>query len=99
MIKYVLVFSILKKGDSMGGCCSPVMKLVAKISIFLSALAGICQGLMALGYDVLSMVKLQEHARIVGCIFGVAGVITLVMLIMWCMSHHCACGSSNCSCK
>lgn len=83
----------------MGGCHSPVMKLVAKLSIFLSALAGIHQGLMALGYNVLPMIKLQEYSHIINYVFGVAGVITLVMLVMWCVSHHCECGSSNCSCK
>jgi uncharacterized membrane protein YuzA (DUF378 family) len=81
------------------GNCSPVMKIVAKVSMFLSSLAAINEGLQAIGYDALSVLRLHEYARPLGYIFGIAGIISLVMLCMWCMKHGCGCGSSNCTCK
>lgn len=81
-------------------CCSPIMKLVCKVSMFLSAIAAIHLGLMAIGYDALTVLKLHEYSQYLGCIFGVAGVISLVTLCMWCMKHGCSCGATgSCNCK
>lgn len=82
----------------MVGCCSPIVKLIAKISMFLSALAAIHLGLMAIGYDAVSVLRLHEYARPIGYIFGIAGIISLVMLCLWCMKHH-NCSCPSCSCK
>lgn len=76
-------------------CCSPVMKMVAKVALFLSSLAAIHQGLVAVGYNALDVLRLNEHAQMLGYIFGIAGVISLVMLCMWCMKNHC---SASCHC-
>lgn len=85
-----------KKGDRMCGCHSPAMKMVAKISMFLSSLAAIHQGLMAIGYNGLEVLKLHAYAQPLGYIFGIAGVISLVMLCMWCMKGHCDSSCSSC---
>ena len=77
-------------------CCSPVMRMIAKVALFLSSIAAIHQGLLALGYNGLEVLKLQEHAQVLGYIFGIAGVISLVMLVMWCMKCRC---SSSCNCS
>lgn len=80
-------------------CCSPVMKMIAKVALFLSSLAAIHQGLIAVGYNALDVLKLHEHAQILGYIFGIAGVVSLVMLSMWCMRSHGACHCSSGTCK
>lgn len=86
-------------------CCSPAMRLIAKVSMFLSSLAAIHLGLMSIDYDALSVLRLHEYARPLGYIFGIAGVISFVMLCMWCMTkYHGSCNctygsSSGCSCK
>ncbi len=77
-------------------CCSPLMKMIAKVAFFLSSIAAIHQGLLAIGYNGLEVLKLQEHAQVLGYIFGIAGVISLVMLCMWCMKNPSG-NASNCS--
>jgi uncharacterized membrane protein YuzA (DUF378 family) len=82
--------------------CSPLMKIIAKVSMFISALAAIHMGLMEIGYNALDVLKLGEYARPLGYIVGIAGLISLVMLCMWCMKHHCTCdtkGSCTCGCR
>jgi uncharacterized membrane protein YuzA (DUF378 family) len=80
------------------GCGSPIMKLVAKVSMFLSSLAAIHQGLVAVGYNALDVLRLHEYGRPIGYVFGIAGIISLVMLCMWCMKHHgCGCSCGSCS--
>lgn len=81
------------------GCCSPLLKLIAKVSMFLSSLAAIHLGLMSIGYDALTVFRLHEYTQYLGYIFGIAGVISLVCLCMWCMKHHCNCGAGSCNCK
>ena len=71
--------------------------MIAKVSLFLSSLAAIHQGLLAVGYNVLDVLRLHEHAQVLGYIFGIAGVISLVMLCMWCMKSHCNGASCHCS--
>jgi uncharacterized membrane protein YuzA (DUF378 family) len=82
-------------------CCSPLMKMIAKVSLFLSSLAAIHQGLVAVGYNALDVLKLHEYSQPLGYIFGIAGITSLVMLCMWCMKSHCgaACNCSSGSCK
>ena len=90
---------IFYKGDTMDNCCSPVMKLVCKVSMFLSSLAAIHAGLLATGYDVIGSMRLHEYARPIGYIFGIAGLISLIMLIMWCTKSRAACANCNCDSK
>lgn len=75
--------------------CSPAMKIVAKISLLISSLAAIHMGLMEMGYNLVDTMKLAEYSRPLGYIVGIAGVISLVMLLMWCMKPHCGCGSGS----
>ncbi len=69
--------------------CSPAMKIVAKISMLICSLAAIHMGLMEMGYNLIDTMKLAEYARPLGYIVGIAGVISLVMLILWCTKSHC----------
>ena len=46
-------------------------------------------GLLALGYDVLSMIGLGAYSNIVMLLFGVCGVLSLVMMGMKCKQGTC----------
>ena len=72
-------------------CCSPAMKMVAKISGIIASLGSIHLGLTAMGRDPLALLKLHEYSRELGYLFGLAGLVSLVMLILWCMKgeRHC----------
>lgn len=82
--------------------CSPLMKIIAKVSMFISALAAIHMGLMEIGYNALDVLRLGEYTKPLGYIIGLAGLISLIMLCMWCMKHNCTCdtkGSCSCGCR
>ena len=70
-------------------CNSPVMKIVAKVAVFLSALAAIHEGLIAVGYNALDVLRLHAYTQPLGYIFGIAGIISLITLFMCCMKGHC----------
>ncbi len=73
---------------------SPVMKLVGNVVWLITALASIHIGLMALGYNVLDMAHISQFSRTIDYVIGVAGVISLLMMIMWLGS-----GCSSCECE
>lgn len=59
-------------------------KLTGKIVWGLTALGSLHQGLVSLGYDVPAMVGLHDLSRPLGLVFGIAGVLSLIMLISCC---------------
>ncbi len=73
---------------------SPAMKIVASVVWALTAIGCIHIGLLALNYNFLSMAPLVHFARPLEYIFGIAGVISLVLFVMH--SGCCWCGSKEC---
>lgn len=69
-------------------------KLVAHIVWFVTAIGAIHLGLMAAGYNLIDTLHLGHLARTIDYIFGIAGVLSLIMLVM-CMTSSCcrACGA------
>ena len=72
---------------------SPLMKTLGTIVWVITALASIHIGLMAMGYNVLDMAHISQYSRTIDYIVGIAGVISLLMLIMMLGS---GCGSCEC---
>jgi uncharacterized membrane protein YuzA (DUF378 family) len=60
----------------------------------LTAIGCIHIGLMAMGHDLLMMVGMHHMGQIIGYIFGIAGVLSLVMFVMSLTKDHC-----DCDCK
>ena len=58
------------------------MKLFHHVVCFLTALAAIHVGLMAMGYNLLGMGFLVQFAKPIDYIFGLAGVAAVVMFFM-----------------
>lgn len=76
------------------------MKMLHHAVCFLTALAGIHVGLMAMGYNVLHMGMLSGFAMPIEYLFGLAGVAGLVMWFMhtfFCDCSACGCGSRSMS--
>lgn len=73
-------------------CHSP-LKFVYMLVVALSALGAVHLGLLALGYDMLTVLHLSHAMKTVYMLFGAAGVATLVLLAMKCCSHH-----EHCNC-
>ena len=65
----------LKKEIAMHG-------MLCKIVCAGSAIGATYVGLLALGYDVLSMIGLGAYSQIIMLLFGVCGVLSLVMMFM-----------------
>ena len=68
---------------------SPILRIVCKVSWFLTASAAILAGLRGLGYDVLNVPFVQQNfmalVKPMQVVFGVAGVISLALFVMACM--------------
>lgn len=75
------------------------LKFTHHVLCFITALCGIHVGLKALGYDFIGRVHfLSSNALYIDYIFGIAGAVSLVLLILH--SVFCACGSHcSCGCK
>jgi uncharacterized membrane protein YuzA (DUF378 family) len=81
---------------------SPIIHFVCKASWIITALASIHMGLNYFNINLLDNPNVMKFAPYINLIVGIAGVISLIMLVMWCMcKHQCDCGksSSNCTCK
>jgi uncharacterized membrane protein YuzA (DUF378 family) len=77
---------------------SPLCKFVGMAAWLLTALCATHEGLMALGYDVWAKLGIgAETAKMLAYVFGVAGVVSLVMFFMMLFSRRCCCGSNKCS--
>ena len=77
---------------------SPLMKFVGMLVWLLTALCAVHEGMMALGYDVYSYLGLTanpERMKMISYVFGVAGVISLLMFIGALMCRGCGCCSKN----
>ena len=73
------------------------MKFVYYLIVFIAALGSIHLGLMAAGYDVLSMVNVSHLTKPLYTTFGVCGILTVIMLFMHCSGCHSgSCSSSGC---
>ena len=88
---------------------SPMMTMVMMVVWFLTAFAAILAGLRGLGWDLAQQAFVQNNllwlVKPAQLVFGAAGVISLVMLLMACMcgcreckgGGSCSqCGSSSC---
>ena len=79
---------------------SPCMRFVGMFVWLLTALCGLYVGLLALGYDLFGYVGLATHpeaAKIVSYVFGVAGLISLLMFIGAFFCRGGSCGTSACA--
>lgn len=74
---------------------SPVVKVLFSVVWFLTAVAAIHIGLMAMGYNMLSMHILANFAKPLEYIFGIAGVISLLLFFMHTATCKC---NGNCTC-
>jgi hypothetical protein len=77
-------------------CCMFTLKkeiamhgMLCKVVCAGSAIGATYLGLQALGYDVLSMIGLDAYAKVIMLLFGVCGVLSLVMMFMRCKSGTC----------
>ena len=86
-------------------CHSPIMRLCAKIACIITSLAAINVGLNPFGYDFFMsefyMNNMMRWGNLVHYIIGIAGVLSLVHMVMKIMHKGCACGDKmgNCDCK
>ena len=69
------------------------MHLVGSIVWLVTALGCVQHGLLALGYDPFTMMGMAHWAKYVLIIYGIAGVISLLMFFM---SGGNCCGSCSC---
>ena len=84
---------------------SPIAKIICKVSWIITALAAINTGLMPMNYDFFRsefvMMNLSNAINGMYYIIGIAGVISLLSLIMHCMKgdfcHSGAAGAKGCS--
>lgn len=69
---------------------SPIMHLLGKAAWLVTALAAIHMGLGYFNINLLSNINLIRFVPYINLLVGVAGVISLVMLVMCCMGQdHC----------
>lgn len=54
--------------------------LLCKIVGIITAIGAITLGLSAMGHDLLGMIGLAAHAKMIHYLFGISGVISLVLL-------------------
>ena len=77
---------------------SPFCKFFGMAAWLLTALCATHEGLITLGYDVWGKLGVSpETAKILGYVFGIAGVYSLVMFFMALFCKRCCCGSNKCS--
>lgn len=75
------------------------MKWFGWLIWLLTALGSIHLGLLALHYDLIEKFGLRQWDTYLAYIFGIAGVLSLLMMvkhIYYCSGHHDNC---NCNCK
>jgi hypothetical protein len=72
---------------------SPALHMFYHVVFFLSALGALHVGLLAMGYNVLGMPFLMNLAKPIEYIFGLAGLISLVLMIFM---HSMVCNCSGC---
>lgn len=81
---------------------SPILHILGKASWLITALASIHMGLSYFNINLLGNASLIKFVPYINLVVGIAGVISLVMLVMVCMcKHQCDCGKgpNNCTCK
>ncbi len=69
------------------------MHMVGSIVWLLTAVGCIHLGLVAFGYDLLTMMSMSQWAHYCGILFGVAGVASLILFFMG--GGGCGCGCAN----
>jgi hypothetical protein len=75
---------------------TPLMRSCGAAVWLITALGCIHLGLMAMGYNPIETLGLQNMAKVIGYIFGIAGVASLIMFFMGgCCGGHCSCGVSH----
>jgi hypothetical protein len=72
---------------------SPLMKFVGMAVWFLTALAALHVGMRVMGWNMLDMPMLMPYSHFVGYIFGIAGLVSMVMFFM-----HLSKGCEDCKC-
>lgn len=75
-----------------------ILKSLAGASWLITALGSLHVGLQELGYNLLSHPMLMGSSHIFGYVFGLAGLVSLVMFVMHCCGEH-MCNCSNCKCN
>jgi hypothetical protein len=68
---------------------SPAMHFIGAAACVISSIGAIHIGLLAMGYNLLNMQFLMGLARPIEYLFGIAGVISLVLFIMYGCCCHC----------
>ena len=76
---------------------SPILHFVGKVSWIITALFSIHIGLMQLGVNLLKHESLMRFMPYIHYTVGVAGLVSLVMLVMACIKK-CNCGKADCKC-
>lgn len=74
---------------------SPVMKMVGMAVWVITALGAVHVGLGALGYNLLAHPMFMSLARPLEYLVGLAGVLSLVMLVMHGGCCWCGCKNNN----
>lgn len=79
----------------------PMLHLLGKACWLITALASIHMGLMYFNMNLMMNPSIIRFMPYINLVVGIAGVISLIMLIMVCMcKHKCDCGKgNNCTCK
>jgi len=79
---------------------SPILHFLGKASWLIVALASIHIGLGYFNVNVLSHPSLIRFLPYISLAIGIAGVVSLILLVMCCVAEHkCDCGKgANCKC-
>jgi dipeptide/tripeptide permease len=75
---------------------TPLMKTVGMAVWFLTALCAMYVGAVAWGYDFLAHPSLAHFRMPLVYIFGIAGVVSMVMFLMAVLGKHGCCDSDVC---
>jgi len=59
-------------------------KATGKIIWAITAIGSLHHGMVSLGYDLPTMIGLHDLSKPVGIVFGIAGLLSLIMLISCC---------------
>lgn len=79
---------------------SPIVKYIGMVTWFITAVCALHVGMKAMGYDLLMRFGLENNSTVnlyTEYTMGVAGAISLIMLVMALTCRSCGCGSS-CGC-
>jgi uncharacterized membrane protein YuzA (DUF378 family) len=80
---------------------SPILNLLCKATWLITALAAIHMGLAYFNINLMMNLNVMRFMPYINLVVGVAGVASLLMLVMhFAHAHKCDCGKgNNCTCK